>query len=172
MIVILLIAGALIFAISMIFIRPGVKKLVWVFIGLILSVGSVVALTLNYNTFLGMKEVSKTQTYPLTSSVHGQHVLSYQQLGTKNERVYFYATNPLQQKLAKTDPSTGSVKIKHNSKMNQVKITRVTRVYRSEEMKLLFSNGVPNHQFVSQNYEFRLMSGWKLKQVTTQGKKG
>jgi len=171
MIVIFLIAGALIFAISMIFIHPGVKKIIWVSIGLILSIGAVVVMTLNYNTFLGMKKVSQTQTYPLTSSVKGQHALAYQQLGTKNECVYFYATNPMQQKLAKTNPSTGTAKVTHNSKMSQVKITRTYRVYRNDGLRILFSNGIPNHQFVSQNYEFRLMSGWKLKKISVQDKK-
>lgn len=162
MIVIFLFAGTLIFAISMIFIRPGIKKTIWVTVGLILSIGSIVLLTLNYNTYLGMKEVHSTTTYPLTSSIKGQHVLLYRQLGTKNERVYFYQTNPLQTKLAKTNPSTSTVTIKKNAQHNQLKITRSYRIYRNEEMRLLFSAGVPNNHFVGQHYEFDLKSGWKI----------
>ena len=55
--------------------------------------------------------------------------------------------------------------------MSQVKITRTYRVYRNDGLRILFSNGIPNHQFVSQNYEFRLMSGWKLKKISVQDKK-
>ncbi|WP_412989681.1 DUF4811 domain-containing protein [Pediococcus siamensis] len=166
MIIIFLFAGAILFACSMIFIHPGIQKIIWVTVGLLLSVGSVILMTLNYNTYFGMKVVSQTQTAPLTSSVKGKHVLLYQQIGTKNERIYYYAANPLQQKLAKTNPGTGTVKVVRNAKLNQVKIVRKTRVYRNEEMRLLFSNGVPNHQFVSQDYEFHLLPGWKLQQVT------
>ncbi|WP_395387310.1 DUF4811 domain-containing protein [Pediococcus parvulus] len=168
MIIIFLFAGAILFACSMIFMHRGINKMIWVTLGLILSIGSVVLIALNYNIYLGMKEVNQTQTYPLTSSVKSKHAILYQQIGTKDERIYYYATNPLQQKLAKTDPTTGTTKIKRNSKLNQVKITRKTRVYKNEEMRLLFSNGVPNKQFVSQDYEFHLMSGWTLEKVSHQ----
>ncbi|GEL15931.1 DUF4811 domain-containing protein [Pediococcus cellicola] len=168
MIVVFLFIGTVLLACSMIFMRRGINKFIWVLVGLVISVGSVVLMTLNYNTYLGMKEVQQTQTYPLTSSVKGKHVLLYRQLGTKNERIYYYATNPLQQKLAKTNPSTGNVTLKQKAKLNQVKITRTTRVYRNEEWRLLFGNGVANHQFVSQDYEFHLLPGWKLQKVAEQ----
>lgn len=162
MIVIFLFAGALIFAISMIFIRPGIKKTIWVTAGLILSIGSIMLLTLNYNTYLGMKKVSSTTTYPLTSSVKGRHILLYRQLGTKNERIYYYQTNPLQTKLAKTNPSTSTVTINRDTGHNQLKITRTYRIYRNEEMRLLFGAGVPNNHFVSQHYDFDLKPGWQV----------
>lgn len=163
MIVIFLFAGALIFAMSMIFAHPGIKKNCWVTVGLVLSVGSIILLTLNYNSYLGMKLVNSTTTYPLTSSVKKQHVLLYRQLGTKNERVYYYQTNPLQTKLAQTNPSTGSVKIHKNAATNNLKITRFYWVYKNEEMRLLFGAGISNHHFAKQQYDFHLKSGWVVK---------
>lgn len=170
MIVIFLFAGALLFACSMIFMKRGTNKMIWITVGLILSIGSVVLITLNYNTYLGMKTVSKTQTFPLTSSIRGKHVLLYQQIGTKDERIYYYATNPLQQKLYKTNPTTDKIKLTHKSNISQLKITRTYRVYRNEEMRLLFSNGVPHHQFVNQHYEFKLMPGWQVQKLNASKK--
>lgn len=163
MIVIFLFAGALMFAISMIFVHPGLKKTIWVTVGLILTIGSIVLLTLNYNTYLGMKQVSSTTTYPLTSSIKGQKVILYQQLGTKNERIYYYQTNPLSSKLERTNPNTSSVTIHKNTNHNQLKITRSYRIYRNEEMRLLFSAGIPNNHFIGQHYQFDLKPGWTVK---------
>ncbi|MCH5462426.1 DUF4811 domain-containing protein [Lactobacillus sp. LC28-10] len=163
MIAILLFAGAFLFTGSMIFMVAGTKKTVWVTIGFILTVGSVLLMILNYNQYLGMKEVSVSHEYPLTSSLKGQkRVLLYRHLGTKDERVYFYKNNPLESKLARTDPEKGSVKLTQNASHNRLIVTKTYRVYRNEELRLLFSVGVKNHDYVKTNWHFNLKPGWRV----------
>ncbi|KRM10202.1 DUF4811 domain-containing protein [Paucilactobacillus suebicus] len=165
MIVILLFIGAIIFAVSMIFMRPSVSKDIWVLIGLILTLGSITLIILNYHSHLGTVEENSTITYPLTSSVKGQKVLIYKQLGTKSERIYLYKTNPLNKKLEKTNPANTIVSVKNNQKTNQLKITKTYRVYPSEELQILFGVASKDHQFVRQHYQFSLKPGWQVKQI-------
>ncbi len=163
MIAILLFAGVLLFAGSMIFMTGGTKKTVWVIIGLILTVGSILLMILNFNQYLGMKKVTVSHEYPLTSSLTTKkRVLLYHQIGTKNERVYLYKNNPLEHKLEHTDPTQGPVEITQNAKHNQLKVTRTYRVYRNEELRLLFSVGVKNHDYAGTQWHFSLKPGWHL----------
>lgn len=163
MIAILLFAGVLLFAGCMIFMAAGTKKTVWVVIGLILTVGSVLLMILNYNQYLGMKKISVSHEYPLTSSLRGQkRVLLYRQIGTKNERVYLYKNNPLEPKLAHTNPEKGPVKLTQNASHNRLIVTKTYRVYQNEEMRLLFSVGVKNHDYVMTQWHFNLKPGWRV----------
>lgn len=166
MVAILLFVGAILFASSMIFMHSGTAKVVWVTVGLVLTLGSIVLIILNYNQYLGMKQVTTTTTVPLTSSSPTQkQVLLYRQLGTKNERVYLYRTNPLDKTMKRTNPATGKVIVKHGARYNRLVIKKTYRVYRNEEYRLLFSAGVTNHQFISQTWQFNLQSGWLVKPV-------
>lgn len=163
MIAVTLFAGALLFAGSMIFIPRGFKKAVWVTIGLVLTLGSIILMVLNYNQYVGMKKVTVTQEYPLTSSVAAKRpVLLYHQIGTKNERVYLYRTNPLQRRLEHTNPTQGTVQVTPNAAHNRLKVTKTYRVYRNEELRLLFSVGVANHKYVMTQWHFNLKPGWQL----------
>ncbi|WP_203651811.1 DUF4811 domain-containing protein [Secundilactobacillus yichangensis] len=163
MIAVTLFAGALLFAVSMIFIPSGFKKAVWVTIGLVLTVGSIALMILNYNQYFGMKKVTVTHEYPLISSVTAkQPVLLYHQIGTKNERVYLYRTNPLQRRLERTNPVQGPVQVTQNTAHNQLKVSKTYRVYRNEELRLLFSVGVANHKYVMTQWHFSLKPGWQL----------
>lgn len=164
MIVILLFLGAVVFAVSMIFMHPSLKKKIWVTIGLLVTVGSIGAIIMNYNQYWGMKIVTTRQTLPLTSSVSGKKVLLYQGIGNGRERVYLYRNNPLEHGLKKTNPMKGTVQLNRHARVSRLVVTRRTRVYRSEEFRLLFSAGVDNHQFVSQNWQFDLPDGWQVRQ--------
>lgn len=165
MIVILLFVGAVLFASTMIFMQPSLKKNIWVCVGLVLTLGSIALIVENYHSHFGTTEVKSTITYPLASSVPGKHQLLYRQLGTKDERVYLYQTNPLVKKLAKTNPTNTTVTVKKNQTTNQLKITKVYRVYKSEELRLLFGISGNGHQFVRQNYQFSLKPGWTVRAV-------
>ncbi|GAT17778.1 DUF4811 domain-containing protein [Secundilactobacillus silagei] len=163
MIAITLFIGALLFAGSMIFISGGIPKAVWVTIGLILTVGSIGLMILNYSQYLGMKKVTVQQTYPLTSSITAKKpVLLYHPIGTQNERVYLYKTNPLEHGLQRTNPTQGPVQVTRNASRNQLKVTKTYRVYKSEELRLLFSTGVQNHEYVMTQWHFSLKPGWQL----------
>ncbi|QEA31690.1 DUF4811 domain-containing protein [Secundilactobacillus malefermentans] len=162
MIVIFLFAGALIFAWSVIFLQHSIKKAVWVTVGFILVVGSVVLMTLNYNGYFGMKQIQTTETRPLATMGKNRQVLAYKRLGTQTERIYFYRDNPLDTKVKKTRPTISTVVLKRGAKQNAVKITRTYRVYRNEELRLLFANGVPNHQLTHSRYTFRVKSNSKV----------
>lgn len=163
MIIVILFIGALLFSCSMIFISGGVKKAVWVTAGLVLTVGSIILMILNYNQYFGMKTVTVSYQYPLISSVAGKRpVLLYHQIGTKNERVYLYKSNPLEPRLQRTKPAQGPVTVTQNASRDQVKVTKTYRVYRNEELRLLFSAGVKNHQYVMTQWHFNLKPGWQL----------
>lgn len=163
MIAVILFVGALLFACSMIFISGGLKKTVWVTVGLVLTVGSIILMGLNYNQYFGMKTVRVSHQYPLTSSVSGKRpVLLYHQIGTNNERVYLYKPNPLEHRLQQTKPAQGSVTVTRNASRDQVEVTKTYRVYRTEELRLLFSVGVKNHQYVMTQWHFNLKPGWQL----------
>ena len=162
MIVILLFIGAVLFAATMIFMQPSFKKNCWVAVGLILTLGSIGLIVLNYHNHFGTTEVKTTITYPLTSSSQHGHQLWYRQLGTKNERVYLYQTNPLVKTLKKTNPATTTVTVKQNQATNKLKITKVYRVYSSEELRILFGISGNGHQFVRQYDQFSLKPGWHV----------
>ncbi|GAX04731.1 hypothetical protein IWT25_00024 [Secundilactobacillus pentosiphilus] len=163
MIAVILFVGALLFACSMIFISGGFKKAFWVTVGLILTVGSIILMSLNYNQSFGMKPVTVSHRYPLTSSISGKRpVLLYHQLGTKNERVYLYKSNPLEHRLQRTKPAQGPVTVTPNASRNQVEVTKTYRVYQNEELRLLFSVGVKDHQYVMTQWHFSLKPGWRL----------
>lgn len=158
-----LFGGALLFAGSMIFAAKGPNKTVGVSLGLILTLGSILLMILNYNQYLGMKKVTITHSYPLTSSVISKRqVLLYRQIGTKDERVYLFRSNPLDHRLQHTNPMQGPVKVTQNAQSNRVKVTKTYRVYRNEELRLLFSVGVKNHDYVMTQWQFNLKPGWQL----------
>lgn len=165
MIVILLFIGSITFAATMIFMRPSKAKNYWVAFGLVLTIGSIGLIIANYHSHFGTTETKTTITYPLTSSRRDKDVLLYRQLGTKNERIYLYQTNPLVKKLKKTNPATTKVSIKKNQPENQLKITKTYRVYKSEESQILFGIAGNNRQFVSQYYQFSLKPGWQVKAI-------
>ncbi|MTV83101.1 DUF4811 domain-containing protein [Secundilactobacillus folii] len=163
MVAIILFIGALLFSFAMIFMKPGLKKAVWVLIGLVFTVGSIVLMILNFDQYFGMKTVVKQNSYPLTSSLNTQQrVLMYKQIGTQNERVYLYKTNPLDKGLTKTDPAKGEAIVLRNAPHNKVTISRSYRVYRNEEFRLLFSAGVKNHTYVGTQWVFHLRPGWRV----------
>lgn len=163
MIAIILFIGAILFACAMIFMQPGVRKTVWVCVGLVLTVGSIVLMILNFNQHFGMKEVTRTQTYPLVSSLNSKKkVLMYRPIGTKSERVYLYKTNPLDLRVSKTDPTKGKAIVHRNAAHNRLTVTETYRVYRNEELRLLFSAGVKNHSYVGTQWRFDLRPGWRL----------
>lgn len=165
MIVILLFVGAILFATTMIFMLPSVKKTCWVGIGLILTLGSIGLIVANYHSHFGTTEEKSTIIYPLASSTPKKQQLLYQPVGTKNERIYFYQTNPLVKKLKKTNPANTTVTIRRNQPQSQLKVTKVYRVYQSEELQLLFGISGNDHQFVRQYYQFDLKPGWSVNAI-------
>lgn len=165
MILIFLFFGAALFTWTMIFMRPSLKKNIWVIVALILTLGSLGLIIGNYHSHLGMKVETTEINYPLTSSVKNKQILLYKQLGTKNERVYLYKTNPLDDKLSKTNPFKSHVIIQQNQKKNQLTVLSHYWVYRNEETRLLFSIGERNHQLINKTLKFQLQPHWQIQKI-------
>ncbi|WP_252903837.1 DUF4811 domain-containing protein [Secundilactobacillus oryzae] len=121
---------------------------------------------LNFNSYLGMKEIHSTETKPLATVGQNGALLQYRQLGTKGERVYFYRDNPLEKRVKHTDATTSRVTLNRGAKTDSVRITRTYRVYRNEEWRLLFANGMPNHQLVRSHYTFSVKANEKIQKMT------
>ncbi len=167
MILVFLFVGAIIFAVSNVFFKNKTVKITWSIIGLILTIGSIVLIILNSNQHFGMKTVHFTKTYSLVTSVPRKKVLLYKQIGTKDERIYFYKTNPMNKKLQNTEGKLNNVGLKEDTKKTQLKVTKKYWVYKNEEFRLLFSSGIPNHQFINRHYSFSLKSGWSTIELPT-----
>ncbi|ANZ64364.1 hypothetical protein AYR62_09930 [Secundilactobacillus paracollinoides] len=167
MIIFLLFAGAVLFACSMIFMQHTGWRAVWITVGLVVTVGSVLLMCLNYNQHLGMKRVTTRMTYPLTSSVTGKHILLFKPVGTKTERIYLYNTNPLQSKLEKTTPATTTVIVRHHAKTASMHIDTTHWVYKNEELRLMFAVGMGDHTFIGKHITFELPANWRVVPVTT-----
>lgn len=170
MIIFLLFAGAILFACSMIFMQHNAWRPLWIIVGLVVTVGSILLMCLNYNQQLGMEREQTTITNPLSTSVKGKHVLLYKPVGTKSERIYLYSTNPLQTKLDKTTPSTTTVALNRHAAKASMHITTVHWVYKNEEMRLLFAGGVSDHTYVGEHVTFELPASWQVVLTTTTAK--
>lgn len=136
---------------------------------LLIVIACAVGIIANDTYHWGMKEVTTTKTYQLTSSAgtsSSTNMLLYQGLGNGSEKVYVYnTTKSKKRQVMKTTDSSAKVKSTTGQAVLKLKTTRY--VYQKGFYKALFNPIFDNNrQLKHRTYQFEVPDSWYVLSVS------
>lgn len=161
MIIFVLIASVIAFALTNVFAKKMWQTLLSLVFGLlfVLSLGLIVG---NITNHFGMEEVTETKTTPLVSSADQSDVnmLLYQSLGDGTEKVYLYRTDDKQKEPKATGTKNETNKVEQTESKAE-KISETTYwVYKNDQYKFWFNLADNNHEYERRVNTFKLPNDW------------
>ncbi|PQC29606.1 DUF4811 domain-containing protein [Enterococcus mundtii] len=161
MIIFVLIASVIAFALTNVFAKKMWQTLLSLVFGLlfVLSLGLIVG---NITNHFGMEEVTETKTTPLVSSADQSDVnmLLYQSLGDGTEKVYLYRTDDKQKEPKATGTKNETNKVEQmDGKAEKVSETTYW-VYKNDQYKFWFNLADNNHEYERRVNTFKLPNDW------------
>lgn len=161
MIIFVLIASVIAFALTNVFAKKLWQTLLSLVFGLlfVLSLGLIVG---NITNHFGMEEVTETKTTPLVSSADQSDVnmLLYQSLGDGTEKVYLYRTDDKQKEPKATGTKNETNKVEQTDGKAE-KVSQTTYwVYKNDQYKFWFNLADNNHEYERRVNTFKLPADW------------
>ena len=139
---------------------PG--RTIWSLISLAVLVFSIVSFVLHDNRHMGMKLETTTTTSTLASPNKQLDILIYKQLGSGNEKVYVYKTDPNAKKTTTTRVAANTTStIKRTDATNATVVKKTKRwVYKDGFSKLMFGILSDNNEVDQVSYTFNINNQW------------
>lgn len=123
----------------------------------VLIVGTVTLMTMNFHDHFGMKKETTTKTEKIASVNPKMNMILYQQIGTSKDQAVIYKNNAKQKKNTVAKPIDTKNVIKENQKETKLEVKTTNWVYKNKFYNSLFGLG-KKKEFIHKTNTFNLSS--------------
>ncbi|ANK60615.1 hypothetical protein AYR54_10145 [Loigolactobacillus backii] len=167
MIIVLIIVGAILFAVFTIGLKSGWLRNVLIVLALAILIWPITSISATDNNHYGMKEKTTTTEKSIASAADMKganiNMLLYQPLGNGKEKVYIYKTDKTQKKPTTTqaDEKTTNKVVKSGSTKTAKLVTKTTHyVFKNNFFKAMYAGLDADNQYKERTNTFKVGNNW------------